>query len=83
MTVQWRSFCGEQQKDAIEIETEIDATETDVDLLKVFVAERYYPRLNLRPTMFTESHKEEFKLLKNKKLTVCRVLCQHKWNSVS
>lgn len=40
MTVQWRSFCEEQQKDAIETETEIDATETDVELLKVFVAER-------------------------------------------
>jgi hypothetical protein len=40
MTVQWRSFCEERQKDVIEIGTEIGATETDVDLPKVFVAGR-------------------------------------------
>jgi hypothetical protein len=59
MTVQWRSFCGEQQKDVIEIETEIGATETDVDLLKVLLQKVCYSRLNSRPTLFNESHKEE------------------------
>lgn len=39
MTALWRSFCEEQQKDVIVIETEIDATGTDVDQTKVFVAE--------------------------------------------
>jgi len=39
MTALWRSFCEEQQKDVIAIETEIDATGTGVDQTKVFVAE--------------------------------------------
>jgi hypothetical protein len=51
MTVQWRSFCEEQQKDVIETETEIDAIETDVELLKVFVAERV-----LSKTEFKANH---------------------------
>jgi hypothetical protein len=48
MTALWRSFCEERQKDVIVIETEIDATGTDVDQTKVFVAEE-------------ELHKTEFK----------------------
>jgi hypothetical protein len=63
MTVQWRSFYEEQQKDVIEIETEIGAIETDVDLLKVLLQKVYYSRLNLRPAMFSESHKEEDTLI--------------------
>jgi hypothetical protein len=63
MTVQWRSFYEEQQKDVIEIETEIGAIETDVDLLKVLLQKVYYSRLNLRPGMFSESHKEEDSLI--------------------
>jgi hypothetical protein len=59
MTVQWRSSCEEQQKGAIGIETEIGATETDVKLPKVFVAESALTRLNLRPTIFIEFHKED------------------------
>jgi hypothetical protein len=51
MTGQWRSFCEEQQRDAIEIEIEIGATETDVELLKVLLQKVYYSRLNLRPTV--------------------------------
>jgi hypothetical protein len=39
MTALWRSFCEEQQKDAIVIETEIGATGTGVDQTKVFVTE--------------------------------------------
>jgi hypothetical protein len=31
MTALWRSFCEEQQKDVIVIETEIDGTGTGVD----------------------------------------------------
>ena len=38
MTALWRSFCEEQQKDAIVIETEIGAIGTGVDQTKVFVA---------------------------------------------
>jgi len=39
MTARWKSFCEEQRKDVIVIETEIGATGTGVDQTKAFVAE--------------------------------------------